>query len=127
MGKAPIALGWVLVCGVACGGRLEGGVEPSEEVGGAGGSGGAESASEPSTQPSTGPAYRDPQPLGICEGGFAPEAESDERPCVYEVDERCYSTVSAACACACPRDRESTCFTGMPTELPGSPAFVSCS
>jgi hypothetical protein len=44
------------------------------------------------------------------------------RACNWVVDDRCYEQRVAACACACPRDRNSTCISGSP----GTEVDVAC-
>jgi len=60
--------------------------------------------------------------LGECNQGW-PTYEAD---CPWlGSDELCYATKADACACVCPRDRTSTCVSG----LPGGPddrTRVSC-
>lgn len=45
-------------------------------------------------------------PLEDCELGQAPP----QTDCSYMVDGLCYADQPAACACACPRSRNTTCF-----------------
>jgi hypothetical protein len=47
-------------------------------------------------------------------GPVRAEAEAAGVECNWLVGDRCYERRIAACACACPRDRDSTCVSGSP-------------
>lgn len=62
--------------------------------------------------------------LGTCVPGFDP-AQHPERSCKW-LDEKgkCYDTKDDACACICPTDHDSICFSDFPEGTP--PRHVSC-
>ena len=105
-----VALSW----GVACGGQtdrtgedLEGGAGSGGASGG--GSGGASGAGRNGAGGST--------PLGECKKGVPATSDPEQLcPWVGFKDKLCYDTKEAACACACPRDRASTCISSLPGE-----------
>jgi hypothetical protein len=59
-------------------------------------------------------------PLGACKPGFEPGNET----CFWRSNGLCYATKHDACNCACPKDRDSICFSSYPDD--GSPVEVSC-
>jgi hypothetical protein len=110
MSKAKM-VGWMLYglsCG--CGGQAERAIDdrPGEGQAQADGSGSA-----------TGNTV----PLGACMPGFD-RYENLDRPCNWLADALCYDTKDQACACICPRDKESLCLSGLPA--PGSATRVTC-
>lgn len=135
MSRATLWLGsLVAACLLACGSRgpleIEGDVgddttEPDEvqspATGGSGSSpepddgvsGNAGTSSTPSMPPSQ-------DPLPECVLGPPRVTAGDE--CSWLVADRCYEERIAACACACPRDRNSTCISGSP----GREVTVTC-
>jgi hypothetical protein len=63
----------------------------------------------------------DSEPLAPCVLGQAPPQSA----CGYMVDGLCYADQDAACGCACPRDRNSTCVARLFTNEWGA-REVSC-
>lgn len=66
---------------------------------------------------SAGTSSRNPSqdPLPECAlGPVRAEAEADGVECNWVVADRCYERRIEACACACPRDRDSQCVSGSP-------------
>lgn len=110
---------------VACGGRSESRPDSSESTGSDAPNGnddddqattgenpGASTSSEPNGD----------IPLGECVEGW-PIYDGD---CPWEgSDHLCYATKENACACLCPKDRNSTCLSGLPGG-PDSHVAVSC-
>jgi len=103
----------------ACGGRVEvdGPAEPAQAGAAAASSAGAGQMSGAS--PSL-PGHD----LDVCVPGFA-HADFPERPCGWLIlPGICFDTKNAACACVCPTDRNSTCYSAFPE--PGVPTLVRC-
>jgi len=115
------ALTWFLVSAaafLACGGRSETSPDPSESTGSDAPNGGDDD--DGTTGQNMGP--NGDLPLGECVEGW-PIYEGD---CPWEgSDHLCYATKEDACACLCPRDRRSTCVSGLPGG-PDSHVAVSC-
>jgi len=96
-----------------------GGTGGSGSAGGSGGSGGTggSGVSDPFD-------FRTTQ-LGRCELGFTWES-GDARPCKYRLSGRCYNDELAVCACACPREGNSTCVLSGFLGDPSRPLQVTC-
>lgn len=114
----PIAaLVWLAVVAascVACGGRSV--TDPSEP-----GESQAPRGSDASTS-TTGRDLDGELDLGECTKGWAPF----EGECPWlGSDDLCYATKADACACLCPRDKRSTCVSGLPGG-PDAQTAVSC-
>lgn len=58
-----------------------------------------------------------------CVLGFV--RSKDPTRCIYQFEDYCYEEKLLACACACPRHRDSVCVSGFPGP-PGVPTQVSC-
>jgi len=107
---------------VACGGRVE---RPTS-----GGSGGGETAPASSSTKNTAgkSGASDPFPsheLGSCKPGFD-LATNPGRPCNWLTDSgMCFDTNDDACACICPLDQDSVCYSPF-YEGEGSATPVSC-
>lgn len=86
---------WILLAVTACGGRVESDGRDVLEPG--------------------------ESPLGPCVVG----AEPTGQPCPFFADGLCYPTKAAACNCACPRDRDSTCLSDLGGSAE-STSFVQC-
>ena len=107
-GAALIVAAAALWGAAACGGQTdrtgesEGPIDGSGS-GGASGGGGNGSAGGPTT------------PLGECKKGV-PATNDPEQLCPWVgfKDKLCYDTKELACACACPRDKRSTCISSLP-------------
>ena len=86
---------------MACGGSVEreeqGGGEAGQANGDAGGSKGSNGSNK--------------VPLGECKPGFAPGTPGKE--CRWLSDGLCFEERDAACACACPRDKDSICQSSL--------------
>jgi hypothetical protein len=92
---------------VACGGQVQG--SSDEDTG-------------PEPQPEAPPSRDGETVLGECKLG----REEDYRdPCPWVADERCYDDREMACNCACPRSRNSHCFSGFEAGAHGH-VIVSC-
>lgn len=106
-----------LASAVACGGKVdgEGGDDTPAEPGNA--SGGAPSQSGSNAQPAG-------TELPPCHLGFDPNFEPT-RSCDWLGDELCYSEKLEACACVCPRKRDSLCSSGFPMG-PNGKTKVTC-
>lgn len=63
-------------------------------------------------------------PLGECVPGHS-HYQAPELPCPWMADGLCYPDKLAACACACPRDRDSWCTSDFPKD-DGAPTQVWC-
>src|SRR5690606_600059 len=88
----------------ACGGR----VEPDHDVPSP--SQTTATSSPGSASGSTG-GFDSTLPLGECVEGWFPS----QGDCPWLAGNgRCYATKAEACACVCPRDRSSTCVSGLP-------------
>lgn len=113
---------WVLLCAGAiaalgCGGKAEGGSDGTDDDGSnspaatpsASASGAKSDAGAPST-PWQG------TPLGPCVLG---EEQGKATECRYYAEGRCYAKKLDACACICPRDKETTCSSSfdVPTRV----------
>jgi len=90
----------LLVLTPGCGGRTD---TDDEDGSGAAGSGseGADSG------------WGSERPLEECVEEGYPYYSANGRPCNYYADDLCYAELSQACACTCPRDRDSVCITGL--------------
>jgi hypothetical protein len=108
----------VLLFAAACGGRSEHTPDSTE-------SSDAETSSPGSGSPSNtseGNELDDDLALGECFEGWPPF----EGECPWlGSDDLCYATKADACACLCPRDKASTCVSGLPGG-PDSHTRVSC-
>ena len=116
--RAPWCLLSTLLLAAACGGRSETTPDSTE-------SSEAETSSPGSDEASNTSEGNHPDgdlELGECNEGWL----TYEADCPWlGSDELCYATKADACACVCPRDRTSTCVSG----LPGGPddrTRVSC-
>jgi hypothetical protein len=89
---------------------------PTGGSGGAGGTGGVGASGG-----AGGSVSRDTLPSCVL-GPPRQQAEAEGVTCNWLVQDRCYAQRIAACACACPRDRMSTCLSG----LPGNEVEVTC-
>lgn len=84
--------------------------------------GGSTGNDDPASTTGTGGGLDDDLDLGECVEGW-PVYEGE---CPWEgSDHLCYATKADACACLCPRDRRSTCVSGLPGG-PDSHTAVSC-
>jgi hypothetical protein len=63
--------------------------------------------------------------LGRCEPGYLWN-ERGGRPCNFRFVERCYDDVDEVCACACPRDSNSSCALRGFLSDPDNPLMVTC-
>lgn len=99
---------------LACGGQAE---RTIEEGGGSGGGSKVPSGGRPNDDPNGG------TPLQPCEPGFT-RFDGSGRSCNWLAEGLCYEAKEAACACVCPRDRDSLCLSGFGTE--GSATPVIC-
>jgi hypothetical protein len=81
--------------------------------GGSGGSGGADLFDFRTTE------------LPRCELGFVWE-DDDDRACKYRLTGRCYNDELSVCACACPREGNSTCVLSGFLGDSGRPLQVTC-
>jgi hypothetical protein len=104
---------------VGCGGRVgieDDGVggDTSEKPGESGESGGA--GTSPFSDSET-------TPLGECELG---ETVGAADTCPWKVDQRCYLTRDAACACACPHDKERVICTSSDFDGDDGRVVVGC-
>lgn len=107
-----------LLLGVACGGRSEQTPDSTESSDADASSRGSDAASNTSS----GNDADNGLDLGECTEGWLPE----EAECPWlGSDELCYATKADACECVCPRDRRSTCVSGLPGG-PDSRTPVSC-
>jgi hypothetical protein len=107
---------------IACGGRSETTPDSRESTGSdaANGTSNGNDDDESTTGKPTG--LDDDLPLGECVAGW-PLFEGD---CPWlGSDHLCYATKEAACACLCPRDKASTCLSGLPGG-PDAQTAVSC-
>ncbi len=86
---------------------------------GAGGRGGAPQVEADPGEPDDG----DGMALPACEPGFVPSDGS--RDCPFLSAGRCYATLLAACACACPEGGQSSCVSGGFLN-PDEPQDVTC-
>ena len=94
---------WVaLLAGAACGGNVD---QREEESAGAAGSSSTAAATEEAEDPNT-------RRLGQCEPGFDPLDEPGKECLFLGDDGLCYKEVDDACDCVCPRNSNSTCFSG---------------
>jgi hypothetical protein len=93
---------------IACGGQTD---RTGEDLEGGAGSGGASGGASGGGRNGAGGST----PLDECRKG-APATSNPEQFCPWVgfKDELCYVTKEAACACACPRDRASTCISSLP-------------
>jgi hypothetical protein len=115
----------LVACGglTACGGRAieqpgSGGEGPSTPAPASTGNGSAGKSNSPSSFPS--------HALATCTPGFV-RAEHFERPCHWLTESgQCFDELNAACACVCPRDRDSVCWSDF-DDGPDSATFVGCS
>ncbi len=101
-----VALG--LLAAVSCGGRVIQDQDP--------GSGSSDpNNAPPASTAQAGPGTGDPLPskaLGDCVPGFD-HAQNPERPCRWlTVSGICFDDSDTACACICPKDRDSLCAHG---------------
>lgn len=120
-----VILSAALVALVACGGRYEepgsGGSGTSAPTGtsvGSDDSKGSDSSGTTASLPQ--------QDLGTCVPGFE-RASNPSRSCNWLTDAGvCFDTKDAACACICPRNADSVCFSGF-DDGPGSATLVHCS
>ena len=87
---------------LSCGGKTDTDGET------AGGTGAASSGTEGSDG-----GFGTERPLEECVEEGYPYDSANGRPCTYIADDICYGELSQACACICPRDRDSTCITGL--------------
>jgi hypothetical protein len=114
--KRMLVWGAIAVAG-ACGGRVD---EPSQD-------GATSSAKAPNDEADdTGSGSTSPFD-GTTKLGECPEALPASEPCDWYVTAlgKCYASREDACACACPRDRNSICSSGFPGGT-GSRTRVSC-
>jgi len=103
----------------ACGGRAE---EPGPDVSEVS----TPAPSGASAGASAGPGSALPMhDLGTCLPGFEHDKQP-QRACNWvDIEGLCFDTQNAACACICPRDRDSLCWTGFPQGV-GSATRVHC-
>lgn len=111
-----LLLGCCFGLAVACGGKV---IEPGTSSANGGTNSGAAAATASS---GGGGLDLSSQSVGTCKLGTLPAAGT---PCPWMTGERCYQSVSAACACACPHDRTSLCTSGFPSGSDGRVA-VTC-
>ena len=63
--------------------------------------------------------------LGACKPGFA-RAQNPGRACLWiDAQGACFDTLNAACACICPADHDSVCWSSFP-DGNGTPTRVHC-
>jgi hypothetical protein len=116
-------LGFLAVTGVAaCGGRYE---DPGPGPGAPAGS----STSAPSggkSGPASGSTVTLPShDLGVCTPGFE-RATNPQRTCNWLSESgQCFDTKDAACACICPGNKDSVCWSSF-DDGPGSATLVQC-
>jgi hypothetical protein len=122
---------WLLTLSVAgCGGRY---VEPGSE-----GAGATNSVSDPTSSAAAGSgavtgstqggSYANPalpkHDLGVCSPGFD-HASNPDQACPWLTEAgQCFATDDDACACACPTNHDSVCYSGF--GQPGAPTLVHC-
>jgi hypothetical protein len=106
----------------ACGGRVE---VPPDDPDQGGVSNPAPGAGAAASGSGKGDGFGVPkQGLEECKPGFS--ASDSSRTCDWTIPRGlCYSSKEAACACACPRDRDSTCISDF-FDGPGSATKVFC-
>jgi hypothetical protein len=63
--------------------------------------------------------------LGRCEPGYL-WSQRGSRPCNFRFVDRCYDDVDEVCACACPRDSNSSCALRGFLSDPDNPLMVTC-
>jgi len=125
MTRLLLGLSWVgLLTPAACGGRVieqrdAGGSDSGAPVAtipvGSAGTGGKTGASNPF------PSHE----LGVCTPGFD-HAQNSTRPCHWLTESgKCFDDINGACACICPRDRDSVCSSGF-DDGPNSATLVHC-
>jgi hypothetical protein len=113
-----------VIAATGCGGRTIGDGDDGSGGRATGGNTGG-TVNNPDAPPDTdGDGDIDATDLPPCELGAVPT--SANQPCDWLADNRCYQTKVAACACLCPRDRESSCISGFPGGDNGRTA-VHCS
>jgi hypothetical protein len=111
---------WAVALGLAaCGGKYE---ELAQGVAGGG------AVSDP-TSSASGGSYSNPDlpkhDLGTCTPGFDP-VTNPGLPCPWITEAgQCFATDDAACACACPTDHDSVCYSGFGSD--NAPTLVHCS
>jgi hypothetical protein len=122
MKSVVLAVVWTALA--ACGGRYEGPGSGGSGTGaatesstGSGGSKGSDSSGTTITLPK--------HDLGTCTPGFE-RASNPNRSCNWLTEAGvCFDTKDAACACICPRNADSVCFSGF-DDGPGSATLVHC-
>ncbi len=92
----------VVLLALGCGGRTDSDDETGSETA-AGGNGSDAGDGGLGTE----------RPLEECVEEGYPYHSANGRPCTYLADDLCYDALSQACACTCPRDRDSICITGL--------------
>jgi hypothetical protein len=122
---------WAAMLGLtACGGKY---IEPGSD-----GSGESGSASDPTISATAGSSggsgaakggsYANPalpqHDLGVCSPGFD-HAANPTQACPWLTEAgQCFATNDDACACACPTDHDSVCFSSF--DGPGATTLVHC-
>ena len=119
MGRAWVCFGLAL-CMAACGGRSER-QEGSDDGGAVHGDDDVEGGDKPNDDDNDVPG--DDVALPNCELGPRDEGQSGE-DCLWLAKGRCYADKLEACACVCPRDRESICSSDFDNDAGRTP--VSC-
>lgn len=121
-----LAAGGIFSCGarglVVEGELLDG---PGGSAGTARGNGGGSTAGSGGSASSDDPFRFEDTQLGECVLGFVWSASSD-RECNFRFNSRCYDGEKEVCACACPRETNSTCILSGFLSDPDNPLTVSC-
>jgi hypothetical protein len=124
-GDAVTRIGWVLLASaIGCGGRVD--IDSSEhyETGGSGGR--RDSGTSTSGGTNGGKSGGGSEPLAPCTEGFVPGTPGRGTCDWLGSNGLCYSTREQACACLCPRTRDSVCSSGFASG-PDGRTRVSCS
>ena len=107
---------WLLACGGRSERHEDDGAQPSEGTG-------DDDPGEPSA-PSSSSMPNDGVALPGCELGDRDTGELGE-DCMWLADGRCYREKLDACGCICPRDHESVCSSGFPSEAGRTPVYCN--
>jgi hypothetical protein len=123
MKRQLLCLTWLGL--VACGGRYE---EPGTGTGAPveSGAGSTGSPSEGKAGSSGSTVTLPNHDLGVCQPGFD-QASNPGRSCNWLTESgKCFDTKDAACACICPGNKDSLCWSNF-DDGPGSATLVHCS